>query len=304
MKTYIITGATGGLGYEIAQQLAQQPNTKVVFAVRDIDKARQLTLYWKPEVDIRALDLADRHSVDAFIKSWQGPIAGLINNAAVQIVSGTCYTAEGIEETIAVNHLAALKLTLGLLPNLRGGRVLFIGSGSHHPKNFTAGIFGFRGAQFQSITSSVKGESTGKSKKQDGMDRYATSKFLNMVTTVELAKRLKGSEVSVYCLDPGLMAGTGLVRTGPSVMILGWKYILPLFAWLLPDKSNPLRSAQAAVWIMQQQPNPPSGTLYSYHKKPAEGIWDRVYDSQLGKQVLDDSMAVLSGEAMISAQPS
>lgn len=294
METYIITGATGGLGLATAHQLASQPNTRVVLAVRNVAKAREVTQSWRYNIEIHELDLADLSSIDTFVANWKTPIAGLMNNAGVQIVSGTRFTAkECFEETVAVNHLAALKLTNGMMPHLKRGRVLFVGSGSHSPRNFTAGIFGFRGARFQSMASSVKGEMPGSSERQAGMDRYATSKFLNMVTTVELARR-NVDDVAMYCLDPGLMAGTGLVRTDKPYRVFAWRYLLPLLAWMLPDKSSPQRSAQAAAWILSQPHQYPSGTIFSFNKKPAKGVWEKVFEQTLGKQVLDDSLALLN----------
>lgn len=301
MNTYIITGATRGLGLATAKQLSQQPNSKVVLAVRDTQKATALTQHWGNNIEIQSLDLANLNSVDAFIKNWHTPIAGLMNNAGVQIVGNTRFTQqEGYEETITVNHLAALKLSEGLAPYLNQGRVLFIGSGSHHPNNFTAGLFGFRGAQFESIQNSIEGKPTSTSQRQAGMDRYATSKFLNMVTAVEMARR--NSNLSIYCLDPGLMAGTGLVRTDAPIMIFGWKYLLPLIAWALPESSTTTRSANAAVWLLTQPVNHPSGTFFSFNKKPLKQVWEKVYDTELGQTILNDSLALLRN-ANVSPQP-
>lgn len=293
MKTYIITGATGGLGLATARQLSKQPENKIVLAVRNTDKAKKLTQGWNANIDIKLLDLSDLQSVETFIKNWDSPISGLMNNAAVQIVNNTRFTKhEGYEETIAVNHLAALKLTHGLTPYLNQGRVLFIGSGSHHPKNITAGIFGFRGAKFESIENSVKGKTLSASEQQAGMDRYATSKFLNMITTVEMARRNQPC-LKIYCLDPGLMAGTGLVRTDSPVRIFGWKYLLPLVSWMLPESSTTKRSANTAAWILTANHNEDSGTIFSFNRKPAIGIWEKVYDRELGKQIMEDSLTLI-----------
>ena len=38
MKTFLVTGATGGLGLEIVKNLAKGRNNKVIMAVRDLDK--------------------------------------------------------------------------------------------------------------------------------------------------------------------------------------------------------------------------------------------------------------------------
>jgi len=201
---------------------------------------------------------------------------------------------EHFEETFAVNHLAALKLTMGLLPFLEGGRVLFIGSGTHNPKNRTATIFGFRGARFNSIQQCADGLDETGSTRQIGMDRYATSKFLNMVTTIELARRLPPDRVSFFCLDPGLMAGTGLARTAPAPLRFVWKNLLPLAAKLLPDTSTPTRSGKVAAWIMtSKELEKQTGGIFSFDYQPSKRVWENVFDPEIGRKAIDDSLNLL-----------
>ncbi len=140
----------------------------------------------------------------------------MINNAGVQFVNETKFTRDGFEETIPVNHLAAFMLTIGLMPYLEGGRVLFIGSGTHNPNYPLARMFGFRGAQYTSIVDLAQGKSNAKNTRQMNLDRYATSKLLNMISAVELSSRFKN--FSSYVLDPGLMPGTGLARYQNRIM--------------------------------------------------------------------------------------
>ena len=66
-------------------------------------------------------------SIERFTTEWEKPIVGLVNNAGVQIVDSTRLTKEeGYEETFAVNHLYALKLTVGLMGNLRFRQFCFL----------------------------------------------------------------------------------------------------------------------------------------------------------------------------------
>jgi NAD(P)-dependent dehydrogenase (short-subunit alcohol dehydrogenase family) len=196
--------------------------------------------------------------------------------------------------TFAVNHLNALRLTVGLLPHLQKARVLFIGSGTHHPKNLTASIFGFRGALFESIRNCADGLGTSTDPKQLGLDRYATSKFLNAVTTVELARRFYGSRTAFYCLDPGLMAGTGLARTAPPPIRFAWNHVLPVVAKALPDTSTPNRSGAAAAWLMTVESDClKNGGVYSYDKKLSRRCWEKVFDPNIGRRVLDESLDLM-----------
>ena len=147
MNTFIVTGGNRGLGFEIARHLAEDPGARVVLAVRSMDRGQDAARRIGSNVEAMELDLASRDSVDSFIETWDGPIAGLVNNAGVQFADATHFTDDGIEETFAVNHLNALRLTLGLENALQGGRVMFIGSGTHNPRHPTAAPFGFRGEQ-------------------------------------------------------------------------------------------------------------------------------------------------------------
>ncbi|GAK51758.1 glucose/ribitol short chain dehydrogenase/reductase family protein [Candidatus Moduliflexus flocculans] len=298
MRTYIITGATSGLGLATARCLAQEPDTKVILAVRDTIRGRRIAAELGQHVEVVELDLSSLDNIDAFLSSWQGNITGLINNAGVQIINETRFTKkERFEETFAVNHLAALKLTMGLLAFLGGGRVLFIGSGTHNPNNRTAIIFGFRGAKFTSIRNCADGLNNTGSIRQLGIDRYATSKFLNMVTTVELARRIPPERVSFFCLDPGIMAGTGLARTAPAPLRFVWAHFLPFAMKFLPDASTPTRSGKAAARIVTSKAlEKQTGTIFSFDCQPSTRVWKSVFDAEIGRRVVDDSLNLLTGK--------
>lgn len=297
MKTYIITGATGSLGRATATFLAQKPETRVILAVRNTDRGQSVAAEIGHNAEVLELDLSSFDSIDTFISSWRGNVTGLINNAGVQIVNETRFTKkEQFEETFAVNHLAALKLTMGLLPFLDDGRVLFIGSGTHNPNNRTATIFGFRGARFKSIKQCADGLDEIGSIRQIGMDRYATSKFLNMVTTIELARRMPSERVSFFCLDPGLMAGTGLARTAPAPLRFVWTNLLPFAAKLLPDTSTPTHSGKVAAWIVtSEELEKQTGIIFSFDCQPSKRVWENVFDPEIGRNVIDDSLNLLNG---------
>ncbi|MFH0782972.1 MAG: SDR family NAD(P)-dependent oxidoreductase [Pseudomonadota bacterium] len=295
MKTYIVTGGTRGLGLSIAKEIAKSNDSEVVLAVRDIERGAAVAAQIGENVSVKALNMSSSTSVDNFLNDWNNPIAGLVNNAGVQIVNATRQTdEEGYEETFAVNHLYALKLTIGLLGHLEGGRVLFIGSGTHNPKNWAATIFGFRGAQYETIRKCAEGLNSSPKIDQLGMDRYATSKFLNMVSTVELARRISPNKTKFYCLDPGMMPGTGLARTAPAHLQFAWNNILPIISRIMPDSSTPARSGQAGAWLMTADNSLlNNGGIYSYDRKPSTRVWAKIFSSEIGCSVLDESMEML-----------
>jgi NAD(P)-dependent dehydrogenase (short-subunit alcohol dehydrogenase family) len=297
MSSYIVTGGNRGLGRAIVSALAERVDARIVLAVRDpaageraaAEIGQELGSRCRAEFSIEPLDLASRSSVEAFIARWQGPIAGLVNNAGVQFENDIPFNDDGLELTFAVNHLHALRLSLGLIDRLDGGRVIWIGSGTHNPRHPTASRFGFRGERFVSIEDTASGLEGG-----TGKDRYATSKFLNLATTVELARRFDPARVCISCLDPGLMPGTDLARTAPAFLRLGWHYVLPLAAKLLPDASTPGRSGKAvARLLLEVERSRAHGRIFDYKLQASRYAIDRVFDAEIGRRVVEDSLALL-----------
>lgn len=294
MNTFIVTGGNRGLGFEIARHLADEPGARVVLAVRSLERGQEAARRIGSNVEALELDLARRDSVDSFIENWEGPIAGLVNNAGVQFADATRYTEDGIEQTFAVNHLNAMRLTLGLENALKGGRVMFIGSGTHNPRHPSAAPFGFRGERFRSLADCAAGLKSSARIAQLGRDRYATTKFLNMVATVELARRYDADSILFICLDPGLMPGTDLARTAPAFLKFGWYYVLPIIARVLPDSSTPERSGKAGAKLLtMDRSGLRPGAIYSYDCERSKRVIDRVFDTDIGRRVLDDSVAMI-----------
>ncbi|MDX2014482.1 MAG: SDR family NAD(P)-dependent oxidoreductase [Myxococcaceae bacterium] len=295
MKPFLVTGATQGLGLAIATALVKS-GQRVVLAVRDEARGRAVAAALGERAEVRRVDLSRLADVEAFIASWSEPLAGLVNNAGLQQTDRLHTTEDGLEESFTVNHLAAFRLTSGLLPWLRGGRVVFIGSGTANPENRTATRFGFRGARFTSIEALARGDSDGHDDKQRGQDRYATGKWCNMVTTVEWTRRVDPAVTTFLCLDPGLMAGTGLARTAPAPLQLVWRSALKWVAPLMDDTSTPERSAAAAVQLLTAPAVVP-GSIISFDGQPSRRVWPPTLDSSLGRRVFDETEAFFAARA-------
>jgi len=293
MKNYLITGTTGGLGFEIAKHLAKDSKNKVIMANRNLHKGNEIARQLGDNVISMQLDLSRLTDVRSFIETWNTPLYGLINNAGVQFVNKTHFTSDTYEETIAVNHVAAFMLTLGLIPHLSEGRVLFMGSGTHNPNYITARLFGFKGGLLISLEDLLHGEAHSKNIRQMNLNRYATSKLFNTISAVELSRRYPST--SFYVFDPGLMPGTGLARQQNDVMLFLWKRILPVFRLFFPDTSSAKKSGRTAAWMMSTPEIPfPSGEIISFNRKPNKHVWkDVVYDETHGQKLFEDSMAII-----------
>jgi NAD(P)-dependent dehydrogenase (short-subunit alcohol dehydrogenase family) len=293
MKRVLVTGATRGLGLEITRALAASGDATVIMAVRDLARGREIAKSLGPKVGALELDLSSLSGVASFARNWGERLDALVNNAGVQNGSEERFTSEGFEETIAVNFLAPFLLTLALSDSLRGGRVLFIGSGTQDPDHPVARRFGFKGARYRPVRELAAGTRQGEGTAQANLDRYATSKFLITATAVELARRRK--DFSSFVLDPGLMPGTGLARTRGAFGRFLWKWALPIAGAFMPDTSSARRSAAAARWMITEEELAfPSGSVLSFDRKPDKYVWRRMVDDErIRGEIFEDSLGIL-----------
>lgn len=140
-RKVVITGATGGLGYETALALARA-GADVLMTGRNAAKGRDALSRVQAAVPGAAvryahLDLADLASVEAFAGRLAGEweaIDLLVNNAGVMTPPTRHETVDGFELQFGTNYLAHFALTGRLLPMLRKGRqtrVVNLSSGAH-----------------------------------------------------------------------------------------------------------------------------------------------------------------------------
>lgn len=119
----------------------------------------------------------------------------LVSNAGL-VTMRRKTTADGLEMTFAVNHLAPFVLVNGLLDLLRRSqpaRVVVVASAAH-----SSGVINFADLQAR------RGFS--------GLKVYAQSKLANVLFAAELARRVSAREVTVNSLHPGLVATKLLLR--------------------------------------------------------------------------------------------
>lgn len=195
----LVTGSTDGIGLETARTLAAR-GARVVLHGRD--PGRLAAAVRKIDLPSGGQELADLSSLREVRKLAERLLSQcrrldvLINNAGVFLRERTV-TADGFETTFAVNHLAPLLLTHLLLPALRKspqGRILNVSSNAH--------LYGH-----------LDWENLQAEKRYDAYAVYALSKLAQVLSTVELARRLHGSPLTVNALHPGVVT-TKLLRSG------------------------------------------------------------------------------------------
>lgn len=188
--TMLVTGATDGIGFETARQLAAM-GARVLVHGRSEAKAtnavaRLERLGAKTEAVFGDLSsLAQVRTLASQVKQKTAALDVLLNNAGVFMTEDQ-RTEDGFEVTFGVNHLAHVLLTHELLPALetaKAARVVNVSSMAHQ-----------RGRVDVADLPAPRGF--------DGHGAYAASKLLNVYFTHELARRLaeRQRRVTTYAL--------------------------------------------------------------------------------------------------------
>ena len=207
-KLAVVTGATGGLGYETALALARA-GAEVLVTGRNAEKGRTAIEGIKravPSAKVRfaMLDLASLASIRAFAASMLAngrPLDLLINNAGVMDLPTRRLTEDGFELQFGTNHLSHFALTGLLLPLLRKAqtpRVVNVSSLAHR-----GGKIDFNNLQAE--------------RKYNSWAAYQQSKLANLLFTFELQRRSDayGWGLMSNAAHPGY-ARTDLIPNGPG----------------------------------------------------------------------------------------
>jgi NAD(P)-dependent dehydrogenase (short-subunit alcohol dehydrogenase family) len=231
-RTAVVTGATGGLGYETALALARA-GSEVILTGRDdrkglsaIEKiSREVTA---AKVSYQHLDLASLASVADFAQRMHARhcVDLLINNAGVMALPRRQTTADGFEMQFGTNHLGHFALTAQLMPLLRrasGPRVVSISSLAHR-----TGFVDFDDLQGARVYSPWKA--------------YGQSKLAMLMFALELQRRsdAAGWNLISNAAHPGF-ARTGLFASGPGGLLsLATDLAAPFFGHSAADGARPI----------------------------------------------------------------
>jgi NAD(P)-dependent dehydrogenase (short-subunit alcohol dehydrogenase family) len=213
-KVCMVTGATSGLGLATARQLAALGATVIVVG-RDAAKCAAVAASISSSSTAAAAgwlvaDFADQDAlrrIAAEAEERHSRIDVLVNNAGATYPKRRL-TPEGIELTLAVNHLAAFRLTTFLLGRLRESapaRVVNVSSVAHERASFNFDDPAMDGG-YRPFAA------------------YSRSKLANLWFTYELARRLEGSGVTVNAVHPGLVR-TALGDHSGALRRAGWRLL-------------------------------------------------------------------------------
>jgi retinol dehydrogenase 12 len=218
-KTFVVTGATSGIGLATAQTLVEQ-GASLIGVGRSVERCRRVekslrVLNPDVTVDYVAADLSLQADVrglavkidDILFQRDKTQLEGLVNNAGTFAYWFTL-TAEGVEMQWAVNHLAPFLLTnqlMGLLKAAPQARVVTVSSDSHY------------GARINWDDPQLR-------RRYNGLRAYGNTKLANILFTQALNQRLgMQSSVRAFAADPGLVKTDIGYKGTPLVVRWIWK---------------------------------------------------------------------------------
>ena len=209
-KTCLVTGATSGIGRAAAHALAMT-GARVLGVGRNADRCATVEsdIRQRTGSDIRffCTDLTSQTEVCELadkIRTDYRRLDVLIHNAGAMFRDRSV-TIDGLEKTFALNHMAPFLLThllAGLLEASAPSRIVIVSSNAH-----------------RGVTLDFDDLQSIKNYSPLGWKEYQRSKLANLLFTLELSRRLKGSAIAVHAVDPGVVAtdfpkkaGLGLLR--------------------------------------------------------------------------------------------
>jgi len=251
-RVCVVTGANSGIGKASAKAIAGL-GAKVVMVCRDRGRGEAAMAEVVDALPDASLDLliADLRSLGevrrlaAEFGDRHARLDALVNNAGTRFAELEP-TAEGYESTFALNHLAPFLLTHLLLDVLRASapsRVVMVGSNTHRRATIDFDdLMGERG--------------------YDEARAYDQSKLANVLFTYELARRMRGTGVTAFCVDPGA-ADTNIGLSGGPAFRERWRGRLGTLA-------PPERPAETVAYAALSEDLAGATGLYLADRAPVE----------------------------------
>lgn len=268
-KICLVTGANSGIGKEIAIGLAKS-GAHVIMVCRDLERGQTALEEIKmtsgsKSIDLLIADLSSRAQIRSLTKKIYErylTLHVLINNAGL-VLSKKTFSADGIEMTLATNHLGPFLLTsllLNLLEKSAPSRIINISSAIHKWAKIDLADLQYEDRKYQF------------------MKAYAQSKLLMNIATFELARRLNGTEIAVNCVHPGAVKTNLGSNSANNIVLKLIDKAIKLF-FMTPE--------QAAKPILDLALSPDLGSITGKYFAKGRSIPSSpiTYDSVLAKEV-------------------
>jgi NAD(P)-dependent dehydrogenase (short-subunit alcohol dehydrogenase family) len=275
-KICIVTGATSGIGYYTALEIAKM-GASVMVVGRNQAKCENTVEQIRSEsnsqsVEYLLADLSSQAQIREIARQFldrHDRLDVLINNAGGAFLFRKL-SVDGIEMTFATNHLAYFLFTLllmGALKSSPSARIINVSSGAHH-----GGQLDFNDLQSKRFYNVATA--------------YGKSKLANVLFTYELARRLAGTKITANALTPGMVA-TDI-----------WKKVHP---WLTPliyplierFGMTPPEGAQTSIYLATSPEVEGVTGKYFVDKHPVSTSPES-YDSEAAKKLWQASLDLVS----------
>jgi retinol dehydrogenase 12 len=251
-KSVLITGASSGIGLWTARALAAA-GADLILLCRDAQRGAavrdELADTATNTPDLVIADLSSQQQIRDVAKDVQrryDHLDVLVNNAGA-VFARRELSADGIEMTLAVNHLAPFLLTnllLGMLTAAPQGRVVTVSSEAHA-----------RSLDFDNL----QGE-----KRHQFLKAYAASKTANILFTYEIARRLEGTQVTANAVSPGPS------RTGFGDNLTGAAAAFPKVMKKMPFFHSAEKGARVVVYACVEPSLSALSGQFFMNNKPRE----------------------------------
>jgi dehydrogenase/reductase SDR family protein 12 len=200
----VVTGASGGLGFETAMALADL-GADVVMICRSVERGEAAANLIREATESQTVsvvecDLADLEAVRrTATELCTGTVDVLIHNAGL-LPDEREMTADGLEMTFAVHVAAPYVLTELLVPALERShdpRVVFVSSGGMYARKLSLDDLEWEKRDY------------------DGVLAYAQTKRMQVILAEVLAEELDGFGISVNSMHPGWADTPGVQTSLP-----------------------------------------------------------------------------------------
>ena len=270
-KVCLITGANTGIGKTTAMALAEKGATVLMVCRNKLkgEKARKeiIRLSGSDRVHLHMADLASFASVKKMadeVLATQTKLDVLINNAAA-FYTTHALTEDGIERQFQVNHLSGFLLTHLLFPILQAppsARIINVSSTGNYKGD-------------------IHFDDLNLSRSYTGLKAYRQSKLANVLFTYELARKLKGTKITVNTLHPGVV--------GTQIGFANNRGLAALVWWAgRPFMINSVKGAETTVYLATSQEVEGISGKY-FEKCKAKKSAEKSYDVNLAANLWEIS---------------
>ncbi len=213
--TYIVTGATGGIGRAIVEGLIARGVPRIVMACRSMDRAGELIARLdgrSTDLVAMRLDLESFASVREFVagiasKGWK--VSALINNAGC-MPGRMRLTSDGYESATQVNYLSTCLLSELLVPCIvEGGCILFTTS------------------MTRSLARLRRNWADRARRRHSRFVTYGRSKLMMTHYALDMSARMAARQIYVNCSDPGIVDSSIITMGNKVVDFLSDKLFRP-----------------------------------------------------------------------------